>query len=64
MAAHDRMQWFREAKFGMFINLGAIRITTGQPAQARWDGDVLVLDGLPAVPPDKADTVIVVDVEA
>ncbi|OPZ30438.1 MAG: Alpha-L-fucosidase [Lentisphaerae bacterium ADurb.BinA184] len=37
-------------------------LTTGQPARSRWDGDVLVIEGLPASPPDRADTVIALDV--
>ena len=39
-------------------------LTTGQPAEAHWDGDVLVISGLPATPPDRADTVVIVDVTA
>lgn len=38
-------------------------LTTGQPAKTQWDGDVLMISGLPATPPDKADTVIAVDVQ-
>ena len=33
-------------------------LTSGQPATAAWEGDVLVLSGLPPTPPDPADTVI------
>ena len=39
-------------------------LTTGQPAGAEWEGNVLVITGLPSVPPDKADTVIAVDIDA
>jgi alpha-L-fucosidase len=34
-------------------------LTTGHPAPTRWDGTVLTISGLPASPPDRADTVIV-----
>ena len=37
-------------------------LTTGQAVEARWDGDVLEISKLPANPPDRADTVVVVDV--
>ncbi len=37
-------------------------VTTGQPAQARWDGDVLEITGLPSEPPDQADTVVAVEI--
>ncbi|MHB9026497.1 MAG: alpha-L-fucosidase [Armatimonadota bacterium] len=37
-------------------------LTTGQPAQARWEGDMLLITDLPADPPDQADTVVAVDV--
>ena len=35
-------------------------LTTGMSVRCGWDGSTLVLDGLPASPPDKADTVICV----
>jgi alpha-L-fucosidase len=38
-------------------------LTTGQPARAAWNGNVLEITGLPEEPPDKADTVVTVDVE-
>ncbi len=37
-------------------------LTTGQAADAHWDGDVLEITGLPAEPPDQADTVVAVEV--
>lgn len=37
-------------------------LTTGEPAEAHWDGDVLEITGLPGEPPDKADTVVAVEV--
>ena len=37
-------------------------LTTGQPADAHWDGDVLEITGLPADPPDQADTVVAVEI--
>jgi alpha-L-fucosidase len=38
--------------------LEATVLTTGEPARARWEGTVLVLEDLPETPPDRADTVI------
>ena len=37
-------------------------LTTGQSASCRWDGERLVLEGLPHEPPHKADTVVTLDV--
>jgi alpha-L-fucosidase len=37
-------------------------LTTGRPAGAHWDGEVLEITGLPAEPPDQADTVVAVEV--
>ncbi|MHB9132884.1 MAG: alpha-L-fucosidase [Armatimonadota bacterium] len=37
-------------------------LTTGQPISAHWEGTHLILEGLPAEPPDRADTVITLDV--
>ena len=36
-------------------------LATGKKLATRWEGNRLILSGLPAVPPDKADTVVVVD---
>lgn len=41
--------------------LSARILTTGEPATTRWDGTRLIVEGLPANPPDQADTVIVVE---
>lgn len=37
-------------------------LTTGQSASAYWDGRRLVIEGLPAEPPDRRDTVVALDV--
>lgn len=37
-------------------------LTTGEAADAHWDGDVLEVTGLSEAPPDKADTVVAVEV--
>jgi alpha-L-fucosidase len=37
-------------------------LTTGQGAETRWDGTTLEISGLPDAPPDRADTVVAVEV--
>ena len=39
-------------------------LTTGQRLKTEWDGNRLVLSGLPASPPDRRNTVIVVEATA
>lgn len=41
--------------------VAASLLASGEAVQARWDGTTLVLDGLPETPPDRADTVIAID---
>ncbi len=38
-------------------------LTTGQPLDCHWDGTRLILEGLPETPPDRANTIITLDVE-
>ncbi len=39
-------------------------LTTGDDASCHWDGERLIIEGLPANPPDPADTVIVLEVDS
>lgn len=44
------------------VKIRAMLLTTGQRVKTRWDGSTLVICGLPSAPPDKADSVLAVDV--
>ncbi len=43
-------------------NVRATVLTTGQPAETRWEDGVLVISGLPETPPDAANTVVALDI--